>query len=1087
MSQDGRSIAVLLGPHRSGTSVGTRLLGELGLRLGDDLVPGHRDNPSGFFEHREVVSFNRAAEAELGVNPFSGTRLLPPAGRWWEQGPCAEAFAGLEGVFERELGGEGLFGFKDPRTVVLWPMYRAVFEKMRVRARPVLMLREPGAVIGSMERRNGLTRGHGELVWAGQMAALVLAMERRPEAVWTYEGWMSDVRGSVERAVAWLGPAAACDVDEGVRRVEAILDPSQTHHRSGEADGLRAGTRRLYELLCGADDEATFASLCDHAAELLSELSPAIEALEGMGRRAAEAVTRRDAAQAAAKAAEAKLNGLSATATGGQRAIDRVEPRPADPYGVDFPDLRGFIEEVGDAGGKLRVCIATEDIVGPIRNGGIGTTYTHLSRLLSEAGHEVTIAYLRGDHCENETMEHWVKWYAEFGVRFVPIDPTQVAVETDAPRWVQPMLALYEFLKAESFDAVHVSEWRGLGMVSMLARKQGLALNDTVFVVKSSSPWLWNREHGYHTVDRMSDLPKMFAEMRSIELGDMVIGGSKHLLRWMLEHGYRMPARAYSQPNVVVPPKLEAVQAMAAERGSKAGSRVPIEEIVFFGRLEYRKGLDVFCDAIDRLLHLGVHVPPITFMGKYGEPIPSWPEYTTSEYIKARSSAWPMKVQSLTNNDTEKAVTYLLSGARLAVMPSVIENSSLAVYEAASFGIPCVASNVGGTPELVIPGHRKLILTDPHPVPLADKLKHAIRHGGFIPKPSFDNDENLAVWLRFHSSLGAFVRVESQRRASAARSLPTATVCLVVQDNHEYLDAVIDRLDPQLEADGVSVVVVDDGNTRLKTATWWERLKAKRGSAWTLIDGAGYGEQHAANEAAAAATGEVLIFIEQGALPARDAVATVRRAAAFSEAAVFGGFFGVASGEELEAGESGKLHASFVGDQTSTYFGRQRLSPLLAVRREAFERLGGFREDHKIPGGVAELFMIAKLSDESLETIPELLATVDGSYKRGRRVFEGAMAYRTARPFVTLGPQCLSRVMLTAAGAPGGVGGGAPGPLSMLDTLARGTAEKLGSTPKLRRLGLSIYTVQNRLYYKLVGLELRIVRGLFKLARRMRR
>ncbi|MEO0587864.1 MAG: glycosyltransferase, partial [Planctomycetota bacterium] len=844
-----RTIAVLLGPHRSGTSVGTRLLGELGLRLGDDLVPGHRDNPAGFFEHREVVSFNRAVEAELGLNPFSGTRLLPPQGRWWEAGAGAEVYAGLRGVFEREAGGEGLFGFKDPRTVVLWPMYRALFDDMGIAARPVLMLREPMAVIGSMERRNQLAPRHGEVVWAAQMAALVSTMDGPPEGVWTYEGWMSDARGSVERAVRWLGPAATCDVDEGVRRVEAILDPSQTHHRSDGVDTLGPATRRLYELLCGADDAATFATLRDHAAEVLEGLAPAIESIDGMGRRVAEAVARRDAAAAEAEAAESKLNAMASASSGGERPIDRVEPRPADPYGVDFPDLRAFIEEVGDAGGKLRVCIATEDIVGPIRNGGIGTTYTHLSRLLSEAGHEVTIAYLRGDHCENETMDHWVAWYADFGVRFVPIDPTGLNVETDAPRWVKPMLALYDFLKAESFDAVHVSEWRGLGMVSMLARKQGLALNDTVFLVKSSSPWLWNREHGYHTVDRMSDLPKMFAEMRSIELGDMVIGGSKHLLRWMLEHGYRMPARSYSQPNVVVPPKLESVQAMAAERVASAGSRVPIEEIVFFGRLEYRKGLDVFCDAIDRLMHLGVELPPITFMGKYGEPIPSWPEYTTPEYIKARSAAWPCKVQSLTNNDTEKAVTYLLSGPRLAVMPSVIENSSLAVYEAASFGIPCVASNVGGTPELVIPGHRDLILTDPHPVPLADKLEHAIHAGGFIPKPSFDNDANLAVWLKFHSSLGAFVRKESERRVSAARALPTATVCLVVEDNHESVQAVLDRLGPQLEADGVSVVVVDDGNTRPETALWWEQLKASRGKAWTLIDGPGYGEQHAANEA----------------------------------------------------------------------------------------------------------------------------------------------------------------------------------------------------------------------------------------------
>ncbi|MEO0588561.1 MAG: hypothetical protein AAF078_13085, partial [Planctomycetota bacterium] len=68
----------------------------------------------------------------------------------------------------------------------------------------------------------------------------------------------------------------------------------------------------------------------------------------------------------------------------------------------------------------------------------------------------------------------------------------------------------------------------------------------------------------------------------------------------------------------------------------------------------------------------------------------------------------------------------------------------------------------------------------------------------------------------------------------------------------------------------------------------------------------------------------------------------------------------------------------------------------------------------------------------------------------------------------------------------GGRSGGG-GPLTVLDNLARGAAETLGGSPRLRRVCLAIYQRQNRLFYMLVALELRIVRTGAKLLRRVRR
>jgi len=191
------------------------------------------------------------------------------------------------------------------------------------------------------------------------------------------------------------------------------------------------------------------------------------------------------------------------------RALSNPDPECWD---VEYPGLEQlFTDKELKVAEGARVAIATEDIVGPIRNGGIGTTYSFLSRLLASAGVTVSILYLRGDHTENEPIEYWVDHYAQMGVDFVPVPDvfTDEHQDPNSSRWLAPMYNMYRFLRENPFDLVHVSEWRGSGYMSMLAKKQGLCFENTKFLVKCSSPWLWNRMYGNHTIresiDAMTD------------------------------------------------------------------------------------------------------------------------------------------------------------------------------------------------------------------------------------------------------------------------------------------------------------------------------------------------------------------------------------------------------------------------------------------------------------------------------------------------------------------------------------------------------------------------------------------------------
>src|SRR6478736_1890747 len=67
---------VVLGMHRSGTSVATRLaaLRGLALCLPDDLLAGFPGNPRGHWESRSLLAFDERLLGELG-----GTWFCPPS------------------------------------------------------------------------------------------------------------------------------------------------------------------------------------------------------------------------------------------------------------------------------------------------------------------------------------------------------------------------------------------------------------------------------------------------------------------------------------------------------------------------------------------------------------------------------------------------------------------------------------------------------------------------------------------------------------------------------------------------------------------------------------------------------------------------------------------------------------------------------------------------------------------------------------------------------------------------------------------------------------------------------------------------
>ena len=646
-----------------------------------------------------------------------------------------------------------------------------------------------------------------------------------------------------------------------------------------------------------------------------------------------------------------------------------------------------------------RICIATPDILGPIKNGGIGTACHHMARQLAAWGHEVTIAYVNYNAADAAQMAEARALYARYGVAFEPVVP-RPAAESALARVPAPGWTLLDWLRARErpFDIVHVPDWHGLGYGALLAKSLGLGFGATHFIVIGHSPSLWATEGSRQLVHTEAELGWVFMERRSVELADTFISTSVHLIEWMRNAGYALPARAFVWPNAFPPP--DPTPAAAADRNARDGA--PLEEVVFFGRLEPRKGLLLFIDAVDRLVRQGRAPARVTFLGARSARIDG------PDLIRRAARRWPIAVRTITDAGADEAVAYLARPGRLAVTPSLQENCSLAVLECLQAGIPLVAAATGGTPELIDPGDHARALVAPDYIALGDRLAELAAAPLRAVRPRRGFDCVLDVWRRWHAQTAPFTAAAGRfaaRAESAAAETPPVTVCLVHHERPALLrmaaGSALAQDYPNLDA-----VLVDDGSespAALAALAEVEADFAARG--WRVVRQENRYVGAARNTAARAARGEWLLFLDDDNVLFPDAVSRLVRAARFAGAdcvpAASIRFTG--NGDPRTDTAALGTPIRFLGAARAwSHFSNVVGDACALVRRDVFEAAGGFTEWYRV--GLDDLTLYNRLIRDGrrIEPLPDpaYYYRMGGPTMKQRNRSAEAAQHRVLHPYV---------------------------------------------------------------------------------------
>jgi len=257
-----RPIVLVLGMHRSGTSLCSHILSALGVDMADNIAgPGNvsvtPDNPQGHWERWEIVEFH---DRILGL--FNRAYLgrfhdfgLPVA--WWADSRVVQIRREIV-AFLRQRMGDGYFGFKDPRTVRLMPVWHQILSELKLVPKLVLCLRNPAQIARSLNAREGLEREIGEYRWLVHMVDFFRYTSNFDFCTVEYEEWFNNPSANIEKLQKFLDLSWQQSEADLALVLSGIIDPGARHDDSDHREAGQPLVRTLYKLAsrAGQDGEA---------------------------------------------------------------------------------------------------------------------------------------------------------------------------------------------------------------------------------------------------------------------------------------------------------------------------------------------------------------------------------------------------------------------------------------------------------------------------------------------------------------------------------------------------------------------------------------------------------------------------------------------------------------------------------------------------------------------------------------------------------------------------------------------------------------------------------------------------------------
>ncbi|WOO41269.1 glycosyltransferase [Rubellicoccus peritrichatus] len=569
----------------------------------------------------------------------------------------------------------------------------------------------------------------------------------------------------------------------------------------------------------------------------------------------------------------------------------------------------------------MKICIVTPDMVGPIRNGGIGTHVYNLCQLLAK--HELTILFT--SKVEEGISAGWKKAYQKRGIRVITHDSldNRDPYKKAAP-WEEWFLErsrrICEFLDAEHFDLVHFQDWHANGFYSIRSRRTGVALQNTRLVVTMHSPSEWQREGMQEWQTHViPDMKMNFVERYCCQHADQLIAPSQHMFDWAESNGWKLAK------------DRRVLHCSYLEKAEKSVSKPDPDHLIFFGRLETRKGLGVFLDGL-RLYNTRNSentIRKITFLGKPGMHNGSKAEEILDE-LQAANPSWEIACEF--KRDTHGAMQYLAESGGVVLIPSLLDNCPYTVIECIERKLPFFAARTGGIPELTAEER----LFEPTREGVADVLERREKLTLDVSHAYSAATANHS-WSEYHDTLQPLAKAPKAEQ-------PLVSICIPYYNHPVYLPQLLESVD-RIEYPNFEVIICNDGSPSPEANEVFAQMKKHYDRPnWTFLEKENGGVGHTRNHAAARAKGDYIVFMDADNLAKPPMLSTMVEAIQRSGADCLTCYFTAFEADTPPTGDEDiayiyrPIGGSVAFGIVENVFGDANF----IITREAFEGVGGF-------------------------------------------------------------------------------------------------------------------------------------------------
>jgi glycosyltransferase involved in cell wall biosynthesis len=248
MPEKHKRVLIVLGMHRSGTSVLSGCLNILGLNFGNSQIAFDHNGQTSIFENRDIVLLNDILLRDIGCK-WDMVGSLPQD--WLERRIVANSKEKISNLVKINYSTNDLWTIHDPRLCRLMPLWMDVFNRENIEPCFVLMVRHPLEVAKSLEKRDGFDLLKGHLLWLMHTREALAACDGYKHAILTYDSLLGDPISCFEKISRELDIDFLSDLKNRYHEIIEFVRQDLKHHHCGigekNIDAMYAQYAWLYD------------------------------------------------------------------------------------------------------------------------------------------------------------------------------------------------------------------------------------------------------------------------------------------------------------------------------------------------------------------------------------------------------------------------------------------------------------------------------------------------------------------------------------------------------------------------------------------------------------------------------------------------------------------------------------------------------------------------------------------------------------------------------------------------------------------------------------------------------------------------